>query len=391
MGDLTGRREAGEGVRPVRVAALALIVVALVSTALLRSWVTAQARALVVLVSVLDPPVISWTVEALTDEPRFAETAVAGTPTTVVRPGSGDGPWPAVLFVNGATPLGREHPDVRALAAGLARSGFLVLVPDLPGLREGAITERTAAATVAVGRAATARLDVRADRVALLGVSVGASLALLAAEHPELAPRVSVVGGLAPYADLAQVVRLATTGRYRVQGRLVRYDVDPFVALAIGRSLVAALPPGEARDELVALLARVDDEALDPLAAIRATRPDTPSAEAVLRLLGNRDASRFDALFQQLPPELLAAVRRLSPLEGAARLEAPVELASPPRDKYFPLDESRALVRRAPDARLTVTETLEHAIPEASLGELAGLARLDAFAMRVLRRAAGGD
>jgi hypothetical protein len=67
----------------------------------------------------------------------------------------------------------------------------------------------------------------------------------------------------------------------------------------------------------------------------------------------------------------------------------PVELASAPHDKYFPPAESRALVAKAPDARLTVTSTLSHAIPEPSIADLAALFRFDGFVVRFLRRARG--
>ena len=341
--------------RPWLFLALVYVVVAAVAAVLYRSTVAAQADGVVVLSTVLETPGVTAAVERLTDEPRVEETEVAGMPTTVVRP-AGAGPWPAVVFMNGATRLGRDHPRVRGLARGLGRAGYLVVVPDLPGLRESEITTRTLDAALAVARAAAGRPDAREGRIALLGVSVGAALALLVAEDPSLGRRVSVVGGIAPYADLPNMLRLATTGYYRDGDRLVRYPTDRFLVRVVTRSLRAVLPPGVGRD-------------------------------ALARLLANRDPRRFDALYGALPAEVRAEHARLSPIARADRLHAPVELASAPRDKYFPLAESRALAARAPDARVTVTTTLEHAIPEP--GDIPDLVRFDAFAVRVLERAAG--
>ena len=340
---------------PWRFLALVYVVVVVVGAFVYRSTVAAQADGVVVLSTVLETPGVTSAVERLTDEPRVEETEMAGMPTTLVRP-AGAGPWPTVVFMNGATRLGREHPRVRALARGLGRAGYFVVVPDLPGLRESEITTRTLDAALAAARAAAARSDARDGRIALLGVSVGASLALLAAEDPSLGRRVSVVGGIAPYADLRNMLRLATTGYYRDGGRLVRYRTDRFLVRVATRSLAAALPPGVGRD-------------------------------ALGRLLANRDPRRFDALYNALPAEIRAEHARLSPLARADRLRARVELASSPRDKYFPLAESRALAARAPDARVTVTTTLDHAIPEP--GDIPDLIRFDAFAVRVLERAAG--
>lgn len=373
--------------RPLRLALLAALLGGLIAAVVYRGALEAQLRALAVLSSTAEIPVLTWAVEVVTDEPRVEEAQVAHVPATIVRPGAPP-PWPAIVFVNGATPLGRHHPRVQRLARGLARVGFLVVVPDVPGLRRGEITVQTLEATVAVADAVAAWRD-SGRRVGFIGVSVGATLALLAAETPSLASRVSLVAGIAPYTDLRNVIRLATTGTYRSAQGVVRYDADSFVALAVGRSLAAALPAGRARRVLVSRLRAVDDDAEDPLAVVRSGRARRlgRSARSLVELLANRDPRRFERLYAALPASLKAAVVRLSPRRAAGRIQAPVELASAPHDKYFPLDESRAVLQAVPDARLTVTTTLEHAIPEPSLRDLRDIARFDAFIVRSLRKA----
>src|SRR5215218_629872 len=183
---------------------VALGVLAIVAVVDDDSWPAGQAQAVAVVATTQRLPLLGWVVGVVTPEPRVEETIVAGHQSTVVRPGDGRR-WPAVVFVNGATRAGRHHPQVERLARGLARSGFLVVVPELPGLRAGEITPATTAATTRVAEATASRPDVRGGRVALYGVSVGASLALLAAERPGLAQRVSVVGGEAPWADLRRI------------------------------------------------------------------------------------------------------------------------------------------------------------------------------------------
>jgi len=340
----------------------------------------------IVLSRTSNTPVVGWLVGVVTDEPRVEETMIAGQPTTLVRPGGGRS-WRAVVFVNGVTRLGRHHPDVERLARALARAGYLVAVPDPPGLRQGTLTLRTLAATTAVVRAVADRPDVRGGRVALFGVSVGASLALLAAEQPSVGGRIRAVAGLAPYADLVHVVRLTTTGIYVKHGQFERYRTKPFAALVIARSLAAALTPGRDRTFLLARLLAVPDDAPDPLAPLRTLHESRlrPPARALVRLLVNRDPARFDSLYAALPQRIRLAATLLSPINAAARLHARVLIASAPHDKYFPPDETRALAQRAPHVALTVTPTLQHAIPHFSVGDLAGLFRFDGFLVRVLR------
>ena len=353
------------------------------------SWVDAQARAVMVISSVLGAPVLTPAAEAVSGEPGFEDVPVAGNPTLVARP-AGEGPWPAIFLVNGTVREGRKLPEVRNLAEGFARAGYLVVVPDLPGLREAEITPETARETVEVVREVSARPDVEDGGVALVGVSTGATLALLAAEKSSLEGRISVVAGIAPYSDIRTVVNIATTGHYRrSDGELIRYEADSFLPYVIAHSLVAALPPGEDRRTLSGELARIDREDPDPLGGLRSRRTEDlePEAASVIRLLANEDPERFEDLYAELPEGVRADLRELSPLAGTGRIHVPVELATGPHDKYFPPSQSYALQRIAPGRRVTVTGALDHAKLEASLGDIPAFATFDAFVVRSLRTA----
>lgn len=369
----------------LRTALLALLLAGVISGIVYRSWLDAQARTLGVLALTGKVPVLAWATREVTDTPHVQDGLVAGVPTTVYRPGGGSR-WPTLVFLNGVTARGRHHPDVERLADALARVGFLVLVPDPPGLAQGDVTERTLAAAIAVVHAAGERSDAAGGRVGLVGVSVGAALGLLAAEQPSLANRVTLVAGIAPYADLANVARLATTGDTLENGQLVPYAAKSFLPLVIARSLVAALPPSRDRSRLLAELLRLHEGSPDPLALFRRLPPAqvASSARALVELLANSDAARFDHLYAALSPALRASIVSLSPLAGADRLRAPVEIASAPHDKYFPREETQALARAATHTRvrLTVTSTLHHAIPSFSLSDIADLFRFDGWAVR---------
>ena len=108
---------------------------------------------------------------------------------------------------------------------------------------------------------------------------------------------------------------------------------------------------------------------------------------ALVRLLANRNPGRFDRLYAALPRRVRSGARRLSPLASARLLRVPVLLASAPHDKYFPPAEALALARVAPHVRVTVTPTLQHAIPRFSLHDVGGLFSFDAFLVRVLHAA----
>ena len=349
-----------------------------------RSLLSTQARAAAVLGATLDLPG-TRTLARLAKPPVVADDVLAGTSSTIVRPGSPP-PWPALVFVNGATPDGRAHPMVLRLSLALARSGQLVLIPDLPGIAGGELSPATLAAANEYVRAAADSAEAAHGRIGLAGVSVGASLALLTAAEPGLAERISVVACVAPYTDMANVMLLATTGMYRRGERFEPYAVPEYLWVGLARSVTAILPPSPGLQALCVELRTVDPASPDPAAAFRDRSYQELGEEAasVLALLTNRDPARFDDLYAGLPAHVRATVEELSPLRAAPGLRAPVEIVTAPRDRYFPVAESRALVDASPRVRLTVTSLLAHATPRLDPRYLAELGRLNGFFVRSL-------
>jgi pimeloyl-ACP methyl ester carboxylesterase len=346
----------------------------------LPSWI----RALILVAVVLDAPLLARVVRALTRRPWVEQIEVDGVPVEVVHP-AGKGPRPAWLFINGAHPLRRQEPVVTRLSRGLARAGYLVLVPDVPGLGEGRITARTLEATYAVAEAAVARSDVRGGRVALIGASTGAGLALLTAGRPELAERISVVAAVAPFADIERMICLATTRGYAENGRFSSYEATDLHRRVIARSLVATIAMVDERDRLLAELDRAEREERDPVEAL----PDDlerlePDARAVLRVLKNEDPERFAELYSALPEPVLALLGRLSPVAGCPGVRAPVEVVVPPSDVYFPRGEAQALAEALPNVHLTITPTLDHTRPQLSRAQLRGFRAFSRFVIRGL-------
>src|SRR5690242_5010788 len=93
-----------------------------------RSALRARAQSLAILGTTLSLPGAS-TLARIGRQPTPSDASVAGIATTLVRPETSP-PWPALVFMNGATPDGRRHPTVQRLAIALARAGVAVFVPD---------------------------------------------------------------------------------------------------------------------------------------------------------------------------------------------------------------------------------------------------------------------
>jgi pimeloyl-ACP methyl ester carboxylesterase len=340
-------------------------------------------RALILLTLVLDIPVLRRLVCRFTGKPVVGSIEVGDFTSHLVQP-RGRGPWPTYLFVNGAHPDRRREPVVDRLLEGLARAGYQVLAPDPPGLSEGRIGPETLETLVRVIEVSRGLPSTRSGRVAVLGVSTGASLALLAASDPRISNSLSVVVSVTPYADLEKILALATTQTYPLEPPpdRSRHEVTDLLRASVVRSMVATLPDAIER-------ARLETEIEpDPIAAIAGVRGYSPDAMAIVRLLTNESAEDFKTCFAALPETVRAHVHALSPSTTCRNIRAPVELVVPPDDLYFPRAEVESLARSIGRCRLTVTPTLDHTRPSVTVRRLGSLFGFGRFVLRGLRAAA---
>lgn len=357
-----------------------------------RAWtaplgrLAATRRMAIVLAEVLDSPAAP-VFRTLTRAPRFESVVIDGVPAEFVTPAH-RGPRPAWVFVNGAHPLRRREPIVQHVAEGLGRAGFVVVVPDLPGLGDGELTSRTLQAASRVVEWTMSREEVAKGRITLCGASAGASLSLLVAAQPEIADSVGIVASLSPFADLEKLICLATTRCYGETREPGEYDSAILLRRVVARSLLMTLPESSDRSELLARVGDVLQDNVDPIAGLDQVDVEALDEElgAVVRLLANTDSARFRELYDSLPPGSRSFAASMSPLPWAAGVRARVELVVPPLDPYFPPGETEALVAALPNARLTVTGALDHTRPSMSWARLRDFKRFCGFVLRTLDR-----
>src|SRR5207302_3854482 len=121
------------------------------------------------------------------------------------------GPPPPLLLVPGLAPAGKDDPRLARAARLLARAGFEVVVPTLPGLTRGRLRPDDAAPVVAA-------LATRPGPWAMVSVSIGAAPAFAAAADPRVRDRVGVLLALGPHASAAATLRFWLTGAFEFGG-----------------------------------------------------------------------------------------------------------------------------------------------------------------------------
>lgn len=221
---------------------------------------------------------------------------------------------PPLVLVHGFTPEGKDDPRARRAAELLARAGFEVAVPTVPGLTLGRLRPGDVEAVAAT---IDAMSPPGSPPVTVVGVSLGAGPALLAAADPRVRDRVATVVSLGGYGSASELLRFFLTGDYGFAGVRGHVTHDP----AAVRAFV------EANADL--------------------------ADEASRRRLASGDREFARAFLAAPSPELRALLDALSPERVAADIRARLVLVHGRSDPAVPYTESLRLAAARP-ARTTL-------------------------------------
>ncbi len=282
-----------------------------------------------------------------------------------------------LLLVHGLVDTGKDDFRLRALGRAFARHRFLVMVPDLPGLRALRVArediEEVRAALRAVHRLDSCPSAEPGERegaapqtqTGVVGFSYSAGPVLLALDSPR-EPGADFAVLFGGYFDLREVIRFLTTGRYQDEGLDRDGEALPEGRWILLQANVGAIADPADRASLAAIgrLRRKDPGAdTGALAA-----PLGPAARSALDLLANTDPDRFEALMARIDPGLRGVIDALSPAKSlAGPLAVDLYLLHGRGDSIVPHTQSIELarsVRTTGRIRLVLLGGFRHARPE---------------------------
>lgn len=272
-----------------------------------------------------------------------------------------------LVLVPGAAEGGRRDARLVEFAEVLARSGFAVLVPDIPSFRElrpspdsaRAIGDGVEQLRTGGALAAGLRLGIGAFSIA----SGPAVLAVLDAPPGRAVDFLLLVGG---YHDLPRTLGYLTTGYFEADGEPRQRAPDAYGKWVYALSNATRLEDPADRAALTAMARRkLDDLAadIDDLAARLG-----PAGRAVYAFIDNRDPARVPELLAGLPAAVRSDIRDL---DLAARdlggIRAEFILVHGLDDNIIPYTESVSLAAALPAGRaeLFLLEGLHHVDREA--------------------------
>ncbi|MGB5147654.1 MAG: hypothetical protein WBN86_11080 [Porticoccaceae bacterium] len=264
-------------------------------------------------------------------------------------------PRATLVLLHGLTPAGRREPRLVRFAITMARAGFSVVVPDLPGMRSLAVgTEDVRAITDTLLQVLGPETDLDCNAVGLMGFSFAVGPALIAALAPDVRKRVAFVVAVGGYYDLADAITYATTGYDPISGQRGTPPA-PEGKWWLLQSESQRLPKPEDRallDELAQRRLRNPVATVDDLLARL-----SPDGRAVYALAANTDPERVRELIRQLPAEIRTQLQALDLTQQKLEtLRAHLLLIHGTDDNVIPVGHSRALLARLGKARASLFE-----------------------------------
>jgi pimeloyl-ACP methyl ester carboxylesterase len=248
---------------------------------------------------------------SITRSPRVDPLAIPGVDVDRYATAASDA---SLVLVHGLAPDGKDDPRLRRAAALLARAGFVVAVPTIRGLTALRLRPDDVETVVAA-------IGAMPPPVSVVGVSVGAGPALLAAADFRVRDRVAAVLSLGGYAAAAEVARFYITG-------------EP---------------------ELTRLFAEANPELMD---------------ESARRALATGS-------LDELSPELRRLLDALSPERVVGQIQGRLLIVHGENDRLVPVSESLRLARaaRALEPRVAIVGAVGH-VSGATGGHVVDLARV---------------
>ena len=270
-------------------------------------------------------------------------------------------PRATLLLIPGAAAGGKDDPRLVRFALMLAHTRLLVVVPDIPALRQWQLLPEEGAHVSAALRYVRAHADLNPSGCVGVGAfSVAIGPTVIAASRVRV-DFIMTVGG---YYDLPRTLDYLTTGHYQTQGAAPTGTPNEYGKWVTANSYADRLDSAHDRDLLGAIAKqKLRDRAAEVGDLARALGPQ---GRAVYSFITNSDATRAAALRSRLPEAIQADIETLDLARhdlGALRTQWIIIHGRD--DDIIPCQESEALAaalkaRGTNHVQLFVLNGLEH-------------------------------
>ncbi|HEY2986372.1 MAG TPA: hypothetical protein VGL11_01525 [Candidatus Binatia bacterium] len=254
----------------------------------------------------------------------------------------------AILLTHGIIEDGKDDPRLIRFAHSLARTGFVVLVPDLKGMKSFRILFSDVDDIVASFRYLSSLKEIVDDKkMGLMGFSYAAGPTIMAAADPSVRTQVKFVVSFGGYYDPINVVRFITTGYYEYGGEKGFLEPQPYGKWVFFTNNVDYVENDQDRKILRQIFQ--NEQMAVPADAGPLLKKLSPKGRYLYELLINKDPQRVEDLVAKIDPRVQEYFRKLSMAPLIPSVAARFIIGHGNTDPLIPYTESLRLADAVPD------------------------------------------
>lgn len=315
------------------VTASLLLTILAIATSQGRAAVKTGAFVLQVLPDAPVKPLTWFTAKPIKEEITFPRGQGEGMADLYIPHGTGA--RGAMLLFLGVNPAGRGDDRVVNLAEGLARSGFVVMVPWSEAMAHYIIEPREIDDLVHAFEYLRDLDFVDKRRVGIGGFCVGASIATVAAQDYRIREQVAFINFFGGYFDVRDLLKaIASHTRFGPDGETPWLPSDQ-AWKTFRDNLIHGV--GDSQDQEILIQTFVDEVEI-PLEDLEILSHD---AKIVYQLLKGVSLEEAEELLDLLPKQFQETLTAISPSENLSALKAKMLIMHDQQDNNVPADESR--------------------------------------------------
>jgi dienelactone hydrolase len=256
----------------------------------------------------------------------------------------------AIVLTHGIIEDGKDDPRLIRFAQALARAGFVVLVPELKGMKSFRILFSDVNDIVASFthlRSLKDRVD--ETRMGLLGFSYGAGPTFMAAVDPSIRDQIKFLVSFGGYYDPMNVIRFITTGAYEYGAEKGFLKPDPYGKWVFFRNNVEHV--GNEKDRKLLRAIFENEEKGRKKEAVELVSGLSPEGRSLYELVVNEDPHRVDLLVKIIDANIQKYLDKLSLAPIVPSVHAYLLIGHGNTDRLIPYTESLRLANAVKDER----------------------------------------
>ncbi|HEY3303406.1 MAG TPA: hypothetical protein VGL70_07725 [Candidatus Binatia bacterium] len=254
----------------------------------------------------------------------------------------------AILLTHGIIEDGKDDPRLIRFALSLARVGFIVLVPDLKGMRSFRVLFSDVDDIVASFRHLAALNEIVDEtKMGLMGFSYAAGPTIMAAADAGLRGRVKFLVSFGGYYDPVNVIRFITTGAYEYGDEKGFLQPEPYGKWVFFMNNVDYVDNDKDRKVLREIFKNEQMNAAANVASLLAQL--SPQGKYLYELLINKDPARVEDLVKKIDPRVQDFLRKLSMAPLVPSIRARFIIGHGSTDPLIPYTESLRLADAVKD------------------------------------------